>query len=194
MTKKFLDYFPNQEEYPRAIAFRLLPVGSLWEYVSETFLNGLINYVTPIKAYVLGRYRPWFSSQSHQDETIHLQVREPPNSFNWVKVAAKDKDEAFKLLTEPGRVLHLNLKDFDDNIVILAHPKDAKGYPEAEKMYYFFWFDCDVSDCVIGRFVTDDPEEKVAELFAEYIQEIDDNPYGARELPLHIFKSGWVRF
>jgi hypothetical protein len=55
-TKTIMDYFSDEVEYPSEIAFNILPMNTWWNKVSSTFVNGFINYVKPIKAYVLDRY------------------------------------------------------------------------------------------------------------------------------------------
>lgn len=37
--------------------------------------------------------------------------------------------------------------------------------------WWFYWFDRDVSDCCIGRFITDDSDGAVLQLFEEFVYE-----------------------
>ena len=74
-----------------------------------------------------------------------------------------------------------------------------------ENKYMFFWFDCDVSDCVIGRFFIDDSQEEViASVEAwleecikgknhEIIESYDNGIVGYHKMPLEYFK-GWLKF
>jgi len=39
--------------------------------------------------------------------------------------------------------------------------------------YYYFWFDCDVSDCVIGRFKTNNSKDQVIKDFDDSILEVN---------------------
>jgi hypothetical protein len=88
--------------------------GTIYFYVGSTFLNGYINYIKPIKIYLLERYRT-------QGKTYEEKI--------W-----------FPFITDPP--YHTNLNDLHDDILILG---------ETENHYYFFWYDCDCSDCAIGR-------------------------------------------
>jgi hypothetical protein len=160
----FFDLFKDSVIYPENIAERGVPQNMILEYVSHTFLNGLINYITPFWSCVLERYRIWKDIDVSQWENC---------------------------LQEP----HLNLRDFDDDIFVLG---------ETENSFWFFWFDCDVSDCMIGRIekslVT---KEKMKRLLIEWIkaheyverrpltESIVGNYY---ELPVEAFKHGWVSF
>jgi len=56
--KNFVDYFSNIEDYP-TIGYKILPMGTLYQYVSNDFFNGFINYITILKAFILGRYHKW---------------------------------------------------------------------------------------------------------------------------------------
>lgn len=56
--KTIMDYFEDTIDYPNDIALNPIPMNTLWSYVSSTFLNGFINYVTPLKIFVLDRYEP----------------------------------------------------------------------------------------------------------------------------------------
>ncbi len=61
---------------------------------------------------------------------------------------------------------HTNLsRDLNDDILLLAVE------PKRPDHYWFFWADQDCSDSQVGRFITDDPCETVAESFANYAQE-----------------------
>lgn len=184
-SEEFLAYFPIQEEYPKYVASELLPVNTLWEYVSNSFLNGIINYVAPVKAYVLGRYLRW-----DEDPDTEIQIQEPPGSFKWKKIKPKTKDELFTALVVPGAVCHSNLDTaFQDDVLILA--KAPQADPKAQTLWVFFWFDRDCSDCCIGRFTTEDYDEVVIHKFTRYVQSRDKEDNPAREIPLTYF-SGWL--
>lgn len=72
--------------------------------------------------------------------------------------------DAQKFNTRPRGHADLG-RELDDDVLILAVE------PERPDHYWFFWADRDCSDSQIGRFVTDDPYETVAESFARYAQE-----------------------
>lgn len=160
----FFDLFKDSEEYPENLAESGVPQNMMFEYVSSTFLNGLINYITPFWACVLERYTTWKNVDTAQWKE-YLQVP------------------------------HLKLRDFDDDIFVLG---------ETENSFWFFWFDCDVSDCAVGRIdksVT--TKENMKNLLIDWItsheyierepntESIVGNYY---ELPVEAFECGWTSF
>ncbi len=71
---------------------------------------------------------------------------------------------------------HTDLKELDDDVLILAHEKNR-----ANK--WFFWFDCDVSDCTIGRFHCLKHDEVIRD-FESFCRK-------ALEIPLNSIR-GWI--
>jgi len=184
----FTDYFTDNIEYPSDIAINPLPIGKEYIYVSSTFLNGFINYVTPIKAFVLGRYHKWDEPIDHT-----VTIQDPPGSFNWVEKKCKTKDELYNSLIVSDAVYHVGVdNDFQDDVLILAKAGQVDGEGEC---YFFFWYDRDCSDCCIGRFISQDLELDIINRFTKYInKELAGNNYnahGAKEIPLNYFK-GWI--
>ena len=55
----FEDYFKTHQEYPNPTELDILPVNCQYLYITNTFLNGFINYVTIIKAFLITRYEPF---------------------------------------------------------------------------------------------------------------------------------------
>lgn len=95
---KFLDYFPYNEEYPD-VSGEILPLGGLWSYISKSFLNGFVNYSTPVKAFLMHRYEPSYE--------VNRRVAE---SFNREKTT------------------HTDLSWLDDDILILSRSKDLEWW------------------------------------------------------------------
>ena len=89
---------------------------------------------------------------------------------------------------------------FNDDVAILAKRKINNLSPE----YWFFYFDCDVSDCCIGRFLTTDSEEEIIENFSEHIKNfdfsdeelcLDSDKIDERAKELNITHlNGWLKF
>jgi hypothetical protein len=184
-----MKYFKDTEEFPKQdLILNILPYGVMHSYVSSTYLNGFINYVTITKAYVLNRYYDWNDVLEHT-----ISIQDPPNSFNWTKKLCKTKNELYEALTAPGATFHGQLYDFQDDVVILARSGEIDG----KMCYYVFWYDCDVSDSCIGRFLTVDSEEEVIKEFDSYVQKLHmlgDSPAAkAKEIPLHYFR-GWTKW
>lgn len=185
MTEKFTDLFAIGIEYPgdKIGTQGILPIGTLYSYVSHSFLNGLVNYGgKPLLAYVITRYQKW---DEPFEEPKQISIQGIPQSF-------RTKREVFDALTEEGKGDHGHLGYFQDDVLLLT---------KIDSVYWFFWFDCDVSDCSIGRFKTNLSEEQVKTLFEAYVkksnakfQSGDDEPIEeARAIPLHYFR-GWLSF
>ena len=185
----FVDkYFEHREMYPRGVTDDLLPPGTLYEYISSTFLNGLINYVEIQSAWLMARYQQWQGTGDGSTQTI--QVMDPPGSYKWKKIEG-NKQERFELLTTENAVCHSKLHDFGDDIVLLAKS-------ELGKYFYLFWFDCDVSDCEVGRFSARGlVEQEVVKDFDDWCRELMEGDLDPSEenkpIPLHYF-SEWISF
>lgn len=195
MTTPFSKYFRDEVEYPRDIAANPLPIGTRYDYVSNTFLNGFINYVSVVKGFVLARYCGWTEQDwiDAQNQDHECQIRNPETRcMEWIKVEPKSKDELFNLVTAKNAISSPKMDcDFQDDVMILAKITTD----EDKTLWYFFWFDRDCSDCSIGRFLTNDTDEEVIASFTEYVMNhhANDPRFGApREIPLHYFNSGWI--
>jgi len=178
----FIDYFEDLIEYPDDIASNPLPINTLYAYVSSAFLNGFINYVEIIKAFVLGRYMKW------DDDFVKYEIYTIDKKGQWRTSHSKTKRAAYNKLVKKGAVHHSRLNTaFGDDIVILAETGK-------KDIYYFFWYDCDCSDCKIGRFQTSDNKSMIIEKFYNFVEEITElNEWDeAKEIPLHYFQ-GWIK-
>lgn len=56
MSHEFLELFNENIDYPQNIAECGVPENTLYNYVPNSFLNGFINHVTPIRAIMVERY------------------------------------------------------------------------------------------------------------------------------------------
>ena len=154
--KKFMDYFSHCEEYP-TVAGEILPLGELWSYISNTFIDGFLNYSRPQKLFVLGRYYEWSGDK---------------------------KDLWDKAISEQQHMHPEFLRMFGDDVLLLSRGNDGA--------WWFFWCDQDVSDCSIGRFITDDDPSEVLSLFEVYARTHTINHSGeAREFDVSRFQ-GWM--
>ena len=192
----FIDYFQDVIEYPRMRdSEEILPIGALWLYVSSSFLNGFVNVCSdkpPIKAFVLGRYTA-ADEKIYENNDDRPSIQEPPDSFKWQKIdESLTKRQVYGVVTEPRRLTHTRLDILSDDVLALFHHKLGDG----RDCYWFFWFDMDVSDCGIGRFVTDDPQADVIAKFDAYVAECSASIGCEHEpwlLPTHFF-TGWMEF
>ncbi len=119
----FLDWeeYPSNEELMEGLKEDIM-----YAYVSTTYLNGFINYVDIIGAYMTRRYKELEKDKSDKN----------PNDLSW--------EESCKLI-DNNTDFHTNVSDCNkyDDIHILAKCGDY---------YYYFWSDCDCSDSCIGKF------------------------------------------
>lgn len=194
--KKIWDYFDEDIEFPKEVASNPIPYGTVWTYISHTFLNGFINHVDPVACYVLNRYTP----EEEKMEGVKVIDKNKPGSWHDFEGTKKELIDA--VVSEVKEFSHTALGCFSDDVVILA--KIPVEYGEKTNAYMFFWFDCDVSDCSIGRFKTDDTEEQIIQSVETWLIESfkgkqdwegDHGPdsAGYYKLPLSFLK-GWKSF
>lgn len=153
-----------------------LPTGNFVHYVSSTYLNGIVNYTTPVLCYLTQRYRP---SEELNDQVVQEKLKE--------------------LKTTP----HTNLGIFGDDVWMIGkidlermkYLYDEDYYKEygSENEYVFFWFDQDVSDCSVGRFKTSDSLQTIKEELLKDLSEKDRYIKNFWEVPVD-FIQGWVSF
>ncbi len=109
-------------EFPIYTIGDILPFWTLYIGVSSDFLDMFVNHVDIIKSFIISRY---------QDRT---ETEEKVYSFN------KYKD---------------NYSYFGDDLILLGKPIktfiDGK-WVESLNDYWYFWYDSNMCDCVIGRF------------------------------------------
>lgn len=98
----------------------------VYSYVDTAYLNGFINHVNILGAYMTRRYKNLGKSKSDSNQ----------NNLSW--------EESCKLIDSKDD-LHTDISDCNkyDDIHILA---------ECGNHYYYFWSDCDCSDSCIGKF------------------------------------------
>lgn len=173
-----IKYFKHEIEYPNPIFSEILPDNILYSYISSTFLNGFINYIKPIKAYVIHRYL-----QPNEDiSKNNVQYRD--SNWIWHNFKGTKQELIDRVKSNSIEFYHTDLHCFDDDLIILGRNE------EVSCQYIYFYFDSDVSDCEIGRFSTNDPIEKIG---IEIEKRIINNENTFEELPVNFIK-GWVHF
>ena len=166
-----MKYFTKRVEFPE-LSGELLPVNTLWEYVSSSFLDGIINHYNIIGWFVVDRYI--YDGMEFIDTIDDLTHEE--------------KLERIEHVRENGLENHkLLIREFEDDIIFVG-----KSVSE-ENTYCFFYYDCDVSDCSIGRFVTDDSEEVVLSEIASMVKD-EFLCEELHEMPVDLLLCKWVRF
>lgn len=200
MNKKIWDYFHNTVEYPKNLVHYPIPYGTLLCYVSSTYLNGFINYVRPISIFILDRYTS--KDEDITDRKIRLyDTGKYQKYYNFKGTKCQLID---KVVKEKVKLSHTDLNCFGDDIIILAEVEHDEG--DDIGRYIFFWFDCDVSDCTIGKFETIDTIEQVQESVLNWLNynketnknfkfqcDIDNGILDYTELPIS-FLNGWIKF
>jgi len=198
--KTIWDYFDNNIDYPQNVAHNTLPYGTVWCYISSTFLNGMVNYVKPVSCFVLDRY-------TADDEYIgdkNFTVRNKGGFGKWHKWEGTKKGLIEAIKIGEKEMYHTNMNCFGDDIVLLT---EIEIYKEDNiGRYMFFYFDCDVSDCCIGKFETNDIKEEVIKSIKIWLNQnkeenkgriiesnMDNGIIDYTELPLSFLK-GWIKF
>jgi hypothetical protein len=198
--KTIWDYFRYNISYPREVAHNSLPYGTVWCFISSTFLNGIVNYVKPISCFVLDRYTSCDKNISNRG----VSVRNKGEFGKWHKWHGTKKELITAIISGEKEMYHTNMDCFGDDITLLAEietdEKDNKG------RYMFFWFDSDISDCCIGKFETTDNKEDVIQSMRNWLDEDKEENRGVAiedgydngivnysELPISFLK-GWVKF
>jgi hypothetical protein len=180
-------------------------LGICWEYVGVDMLNYFINTVEPIRVFVIDRY-------TGHNETIDTEIYDN-ESHKWVEITATKIELIKKLQNDKSLCSGIrSLKFFEDDIVVLAkfnpHYNEFNDDYEFKDYhhYVFFIFDCDVSDCIIGKFRTEDSEEIVIESLYNWLKEqipsyfsddfvfepernMDNGIQGYHELPVEFAKN-----
>lgn len=96
-TNGFLDWIPNCVEYANPTSIDINSSGWCITYIASTFLNGWINYVKPMKAFVVHRY---FEGNQYELEA---------KVWDW----------------NSKKHIHSNLRELEDDILMLC--QDEKG-------------------------------------------------------------------
>lgn len=179
--ENIFDLFRDSEEYPQNIAERGVEENYVYCYVSNTFLNGFINYVKVIKAVVVERY-----TCPPDCECINIHNGVTTKSDRCVVWDSPKFHERLK----PMLAHHSNWSYAPDDVWILA---------ETENFYWFFWYDRDCSDCAIGRaskeLLKEDgiDREKVIGIFDSSSKNWYDYAKGKTFDFTEYCKNGWLR-
>jgi len=162
--KTFNDYMPGGGKYVNPT-----DVNNNYciEYISSTYLNGYINYVKLKSGYILDKYQ----------DIDKLPTKELMSAFS---------NAPF------NQLFHTKFYDWFKNDTILLGRGD-KSSVEGAGDWFYFWYDCDVSDCCFGRFETDDVEEVVLELFDKHIKKLSSYNNDCETFKFDVSKlCGWI--
>ncbi len=196
--KTIWDYFDKTVEHPREVADNPIPYGTVWTYISSTFLNGFINYVKPIGCYVVNRYTR--EEDDISDRGFYLRTK---GDSKWSHFKGIKRELIDIIVSELREVYHTDLSCFGDDIIIVAEVSDYDYNGETEGKYIFFWFDMDAPNCSIGKFQTKDSKEEILKSVENWLTEEfivnknheakHEDSNGYHKLPLS-FLRGWIKF
>lgn len=199
-NKKIWDYFIDNVEYPRNVAHNPIPYGTVWNYISDTFLNGFINYIKPIECYLIDRYTP--DNEDISDRCVSYRNK---NTYEWLSFKGTKGGLKELILSDKIEMYHTKLSCFGDDIIILGEI-ETNDENEELGLYMFFWYNMDCSDCSIGKFQTEDTKEEVVQSIINWLEEcksenknniihenIDNGIINYTKLPLS-FIGGWIKF
>lgn len=186
-VKSFHDYF-ELIEYPQYLASNPLPINICWQYVSVDLLNGFINHTKVIRAWAVNRHHS-INEIDHKHNFLVTTGSQVGYIKNVIGEQATRKEVIDYLCSRKDSTLNTEMrKHFNDDVILLAQCGDIDGNVQ----YYYYWFDCDVSDCFIGRFVTTDDQTTVIASFDHMVVESQMHfPFTdpATLIPLHYFKG-----
>ncbi len=172
MSRTILDYFSTTSN-TNSLAHEPLPYGTYYPNVSHSFLNAFINHVDVIKIYQLDRYE---NEDWRPLGVLYKEIGER----NWRPFTKTKADLKELVVNQQIEFANTNLAMFGDDIVILAK------VPNSENGFIFFWFDCDVSDCSIGKFRTDDSVKNIIKACENFLVR-SEFPFAS--LPLSFLKG-----
>ena len=187
MIKSIYDYMDTIEYPSNELLVEGVKDGTSFDYVATTYLNGFINYVQIIDAYMIRRYKTLekylVEKYGTYDQSI-IEGNVDPNNLTWERSCRLIDD-----LSESGNFHFTHSANKFDDMLILA--KQAGSY-------WIFWTDCDCSDSCIGRlplstFDSDEEAKESLKLAAlEFSTEdstVEDEKI--KRIPLSLF-SGWI--
>jgi len=99
-----MKYRDHVIDYPE-LDDEILPFGVSWNYISSTFLNGIVNYYEPVSAWVLDRY--------YGDEES-LKYYPKTDSYCGEKFKINSKQHAIEL-SYSDNFIHTKFDIFEDD-------------------------------------------------------------------------------
>lgn len=146
---KLSDQWIQEFTYPGAQIqqFGGIPNNTSYEYVSSTFLDGLVNYGRNHVAFLLARHglrKPEAECVGNED----LDYLEP----------TEENYQAFA----DAQSAQIHFKAANDDWFILY---------ETDSSYFFLWYDQDCSDCIIERYCRESCVNAGIENFDQFVEE-----------------------
>lgn len=157
---------PYREDNP-------FPYGHLYQYVASWVLDGIVNYPERIAGAVLACYS--------EDEEL-------PDVYPARQSCQELRQKVMSWNNKSDGWCGSLYETFGDNVVLLS-------YEETTDAYWFFYFDCDSSDCSIGRFKTTDSREEVLNEFKRWLEDMVEHDDCQGWIPLKVERlTSWVEW
>jgi hypothetical protein len=181
--KLIYDYFNEEIDYPQDICDNILPYNTVLCEVSNTLLDGFINYVKPLACYVLDSYVD-IDEQIEKDRA-HVSLKNDRYSYFYFHGTKMELIGAINLGIL--QITHTKLSMFGDDIVILSKI--------AENKYMFFWYHMS-GRCDIGRIMTTDSDNLVIQSVFNWLDSMvkEGTTKGFNKLNINNFFEGWISF
>lgn len=168
-----MKYLPEEVEYPGTKLLDGCKLGTFYAYVPSTFLSGIMPWTKPQFAAILERYRPLPESRRAE---IRAMTSEEIDQKG-IRVALDD--DVILLCTREQERTTRRTHDGPGTVEEYCHecgnfskiPRSTDPIQPTPQEWWFFWLDCDVSDCCIGRFRTTDKPEEVIEECRKWLSE-----------------------
>lgn len=182
MIQNIFDYVDTIEYPGGELLVDGIKDGISFDYVSSTYLNGFINYVNLIDAYMIRRYK-------ELDRVI--ANKRPPMIQSSEDLSWEDSCALIDNGIDDPSIAHFKFtsKKYDD-LLILA--KQAGSY-------WVFWVDCDCSDCCLARmpestFNSEDEAKEALKIAAlQFSEPGNTEEEKIKNIPTRFFK-GWITF
>jgi hypothetical protein len=184
-----LPYFTEGGLTRRELVLDPLVPGHVYDGLSDTVLDGFINYVQIIKAIVIDDRNP-LAKEGQSLNEIDVCI-----DSKWTKIEPKTKQEAHMALFKDdcSGVTHPQINQLQDRVLILAKVEDTP-------LYWYFDYGFTGADCALGRFRTQHSQMYVEEVFLdfafnEHAKSLKDNRYPTShpiQVPISFFNRGWI--
>lgn len=118
---RIFDLFEHSEEYPKGVAERGVENNTMYSYISNTFVNGFVNYIEIFWSCVIERYEVW-------DMEVVNQTVQAASSH--VHTDYKGYGDDCLLLGETENCYWLIWFDLDVSDCMIGRMDKAKSTPE----------------------------------------------------------------
>lgn len=178
MIQNIFDYVDTIEYPSEDLLVDGIKDGNSFDYVSTTYLNGFINYVNLIDAYMIRRYKELTKNL--------LKANRSVDELTWEGSCELVDNE----LEDASHIHFKHTTSKYDDMLILA--KQAGSY-------WVFWVDCDSSDCCLARMPestfnsVDEAREALKIAALQFSEPGNTEEEKIKQIPTRFF-NGWITF